>query len=107
MHVTRWMTVNDRAQAIYPKTCVDHFPGNAHVVPNFEGARGNADGTTVKQWTCQPIDDSAAHTVARELACHSETNGSCPYDQNICHLLLLPGETRQVQLCHHLISPCR
>src|SRR5262245_19279794 len=107
MLVTRCMTVNDRAQAVYPKTCVDHFPSNAHIIPHFESARGNADGTTVRQRTSQPIDKSASHTVARELGCDGETNRACPNDQDIYHVRFLSSDGWQARVCHHLVPLCR
>ena len=53
-----------------PEAGVDHRGGDAHVVPDFEGARGDSDGAAVGQRGGELIDDAAGDSVASEFGGH-------------------------------------
>lgn len=56
------------ARSAEPKAGVDHWGDDAHVVPDFEGARGDSDGAAVGERGGELIDDLTDDAVAGELA---------------------------------------
>jgi hypothetical protein len=64
-------------RAVNPDACVDHRSDDAHVVPDFEGAWGDSDGTAVWQRCGELIDDAAGDSVAREFGGHCEAHRAC------------------------------
>src|SRR5580704_9806937 len=53
-----WLPVNDRPHAIDPQPRVDHIARAAHALPEFVGARGNADGAAIRGALRQSINNT-------------------------------------------------
>ncbi|GEM95547.1 hypothetical protein MRA01_00870 [Methylobacterium radiotolerans] len=90
--VDRRLAVENRAQTREPETRVDHLAGKAHVLPDFEGARGDPDRAAIGRRLRRAVDDPAARPVPGEFAGECQADRSGPDDQNIRHRTL-PGST--------------
>ena len=61
----------------------DQRIGDAHIVPDFEGAGSDSNRPAIGERLCKAVDDPAGNSMPRQLRRHRQSNRACAHNENL------------------------